>query len=103
MYHPHLGLPIRDLAFAPDGQTLALVMKNGDIQLWDVGTNRRRAEMRGHPGTGFGLAFTSDGKTLAERCDQPPSAGGQQKPPVVLILAVPRPGSKETDPARPGR
>jgi tRNA A-37 threonylcarbamoyl transferase component Bud32 len=97
------GLPISALAFAPDGQTLALAMKGGDIQLWDVDFDRRRAEMRGHPGTDFGLTFTPDGKTLAERCDQPPPAGGEQKPPVVLILAVPQPGPKAIDPARPGR
>jgi tRNA A-37 threonylcarbamoyl transferase component Bud32 len=91
------GTPYSALAFAPDGKVLAAVTKGGAVQLWDVPISRRRAELAGHPGVSFGLAFTPDGKTLALRCDQP-DKDGKPTPPEVLLLDVP---TEEN--AEPGR
>jgi hypothetical protein len=81
--------PIRALAFSPDGRMLATVTRSGTILLQDVANNRRSAELEGAPGIGFGLAFTSDGKTLALRCDQPPDEHGKTPLPRVVLLEVP--------------
>jgi WD40 repeat protein len=53
------------LAFAPDGQTVALGGKGDTVELWDVGTGERRATLPGHPGDVVSLGFSRDGKTLA--------------------------------------
>jgi hypothetical protein len=96
---------ITAMAFAPDSKTLAMVARDGKVQLWDaeVPEGRLRAELQGHPGTDFGLAFTPDGNALALRCDQPPDPGGRQRLPVVLILDVPEPGERTNGPPEPGR
>jgi WD40 repeat protein len=64
--------PIRNVAFSPDGKTLATDGGNGTTVLWDVGTRRRLGVLGGfRPGgvpiddPGATLAFSPDGKTLA--------------------------------------
>ncbi len=61
-----------NLLFAPDGNTLARVNYNqanapNTFVLWDLSGERPReyAEMKGTDGNFYGVAFSSDGKTLA--------------------------------------
>jgi WD40 repeat protein len=53
------------LAFAPDGQTVALGGESDTVELWDVRTGECRAALPGHPKQVVSLAFAPDGKTLA--------------------------------------
>jgi tRNA A-37 threonylcarbamoyl transferase component Bud32 len=84
-----MGEPISAMAFAPDGKMLAAVTRDGTVQIWDVGAERLRTELKGGRGISYGLAFTPDGKGLAFRCDQPPDKQGKSQPPEVLLLDVP--------------
>jgi WD40 repeat protein len=59
----HDKFGIYDLAFSPDGETLASV--GGDGILWDVSTGNQRARLHGHQSAVFAVDFTPDGKTLA--------------------------------------
>jgi RNA polymerase sigma factor (sigma-70 family) len=62
---PAGDLPVRALAFAPDGQTLASAGEDRAVKLWDVRTGRELRELRGHANFVFSVAFSPDGKTLA--------------------------------------
>jgi WD40 repeat protein len=53
---------VRNVAFSPDGKTLALATLNYRIQLWDVATGKRVAADE-HAGPA--VAFSPDGKMLA--------------------------------------
>jgi WD40 repeat protein len=53
------------LAFAPDGQTLALASIDHTIRLWDLAGGECRATLRGHTGAVLTLAYSPDGKWLA--------------------------------------
>jgi hypothetical protein len=56
---------ITDLAFAPDGKTVALAGLGGNVQLWDVGTGKLLEPLKGHSGAILSLAFSPDSRTLA--------------------------------------
>jgi WD40 repeat protein/serine/threonine protein kinase/tetratricopeptide (TPR) repeat protein len=60
---------IADVAFSPDGMTLATGGQEMTLQLWDAKTGRPKAalqqDMMGHHVWVFSLAFSPDGKTLA--------------------------------------
>jgi WD40 repeat protein len=63
---------INDLAFSPDGATLATANgdffaqdRPGEVWLWDVPSGAVRARLRGHGGHVWSVAFSPDGKTLA--------------------------------------
>jgi WD40 repeat protein len=56
---------IRDLAFSPDGLTLASAGWDNTVRLWEPTTGREIVPFRGHTGIIFRLAFAPDGKTLA--------------------------------------
>ncbi len=64
---PSLGVPInadgyvRSLVFSPDGGTLAIVLIENKLRLWDVRTGR----FRPRPLDQGRIAFSHDGKTLA--------------------------------------
>jgi hypothetical protein len=66
------ALVVRSLAFAPDGQTLAIatgpgdprIRQPGEIKLWDVATETVRTTLRGHGRTVTSLAYAADGQTL---------------------------------------
>jgi WD40 repeat protein len=62
-------------AFSPDGKVLASGGRNPPVVLWDVKAGKSRATLDGHPDQGcwagafavvFSLAFSPDGKVLAE-------------------------------------
>ena len=48
----------------PDGRTLAATCDH-DVTLWEASTGRPRATLRGPTDTVLGLAFVTDGRTLA--------------------------------------
>lgn len=54
-----------NVAFAPDGQTLAISSGSGSIRLIDPKTGAERRRLFGRTGQGAKLAFSPDGKTLA--------------------------------------
>jgi hypothetical protein len=56
-----LNETVTDLAFSPDGATLAIT--GGTTVLWDVGAGQARASMRG----GDSISFSPDGKVVAVR------------------------------------
>jgi WD40 repeat protein len=53
------------VAFAPDGQTIASSGDDHCIRLWETGTGREKATLRGHHSLVSSLAFARDGRTLA--------------------------------------
>lgn len=50
--------------FSPDGKTLAIASKD-NIRLWDVGTGKGKAVLKGHTDHAWSIRFSPDGKTLA--------------------------------------
>jgi WD40 repeat protein len=68
----HLG-GINEIAFSPDGRTLAsagfqlslLEDGRGEVRLWDLARGEQRTILKGHPGAVRCLAYTPDGTTLA--------------------------------------
>src|SRR5262249_31747103 len=66
---PH---PVMDIAFSPDGGTLAVNYSypdeqgwnQGEVRLWDAATGRQRATLRATGNVGH-VAFSPDGRTLA--------------------------------------
>jgi WD40 repeat protein len=66
---------VHALAFSPDGMTLAGgggpwrgsdgMIEPGELKLWDVRTKKELANLVGHIGPIYAVAFRPDGKTLA--------------------------------------
>jgi WD40 repeat protein len=56
--------PVRGVAFAPDGQTLASCHDDGRVVLWDVATRKEKRSWQ-LPGKVSGVAFAPDGRHLA--------------------------------------
>ena len=62
---PAAGVPVRSLAFAPDGQTLAAAGADRTVALWDVGSWKRRAVVPSQTQPVACVAYSPDGKLLA--------------------------------------
>ncbi|MDE0522431.1 MAG: caspase family protein [Boseongicola sp.] len=56
---------VLDIAFSPDGQTLAAGTEVGVAVLWDAETWRVERELRGHATTAVSTSFSPDGRTFA--------------------------------------
>jgi RNA polymerase sigma factor (sigma-70 family) len=53
-----------DVAFAPDGRTVATANMDGTIRLFDPFTGKELGKLEGHRGWVLSVAFSPDGKTL---------------------------------------
>ncbi|MEV5830740.1 serine/threonine-protein kinase [Spirillospora sp. NPDC052242] len=60
----HIGT-VTDVAFAPDGRTIATGGTDQSARLWDVAAARATAVLTGHGGSVSAVAFAPDGRTLA--------------------------------------
>lgn len=58
-------LPVRSLAFSPDGTLLATASGDGSARLWSVATGRERCQLETHTSILTDIAFSPDGRTLA--------------------------------------
>jgi WD40 repeat protein len=56
---------IPQVAFTPDGRTLAFAGPNAKVHLWDVAARRLITALEGHSAYVHSLAFSPDGKLLA--------------------------------------
>ena len=70
-----------NVAFAPDGKSLASCDNDGIVRLWDDGYRQGHPPLRGAPGSVNGLAFSPDGKTLLSAGPTAPPASGTWRPP----------------------
>jgi WD40 repeat protein len=58
------GGPVRALAAAPDGKTVASAGDDAVVQLWDVATGKAGAKLTGAADWLLSVAFSPDGKTV---------------------------------------
>jgi WD40 repeat protein len=56
---------VEDVAFSPDGKTLALASREGSVQIWDVATGKLLDTLKRHSGAVEAVDFSPDGRTLA--------------------------------------
>jgi WD40 repeat protein len=56
---------VEDVAFSPDGKSLALASREGSVQLWDVASGKLLDTLKRHSGAVDAVVFSPDGRTLA--------------------------------------
>jgi len=56
--------PVGDLAFSPDGSTIAASSSDTTVRLWDVGSGALLLTLPGHDGAARAVAFSPDGTQL---------------------------------------
>ena len=56
--------PSTDVAFAPDGASLALTGADGSVRIWDLASARITTSFVGHDGEAWGPVFSPDGRLL---------------------------------------
>ena len=64
------GATIHEIAYSPDGPVLASIDGDGELELWDAATGRRRHSILGGEQDGpriEGMTFAPDGRTIAAR------------------------------------
>ncbi len=54
-----------DLAFSPDGTTIATTHADGTVRVWDAVSGIQRLVLPGHNGPAWAVAFSPDGSMLA--------------------------------------
>jgi serine/threonine protein kinase/WD40 repeat protein len=57
-----------NVAWHPNGKSLAAVGSDRNIYIWDVATRKQLARLEGHKGAGIACAFNHAGDLLASRC-----------------------------------
>ena len=57
--------PVADVAYSPDGKTLATASEDGTVKLWNVLTQREMVTLRGNGGKSLHVIFSQDGTQLA--------------------------------------
>jgi sugar lactone lactonase YvrE len=56
--------PVLNLAFAPDGKTLAVGMRGGQVAIWDI-EGKSIIDTFAYPGQPYALAYSQDNKLVA--------------------------------------
>lgn len=57
--------PVYDASFSPDGKLLAVAMGDGQVEIRDADSLRKRFVLTGHVGPVYALAFSPDARWLA--------------------------------------
>jgi WD40 repeat protein len=60
-----MGICVNSVSFSPDGKFLASGEWDKTVKVWEVGSWREVATLRGHGGICVSVSFSPDGKFLA--------------------------------------